>query len=682
MVDSKSSLRRMLRWLGMGLLVLILSGVIFLIFAPNGWWRNFVNTKGSAFLGRDFAIDGGINIDWDWTQPEITLKKVRIANLPEGKEPDMARIEELDFQIRIWRLLRGELNLPKLNITRPRIILEKFTPTKKNWDFPPFSEANLAKKAALPEERGDFPVIGRITIKQGSLIYRDKPRKLVTDLGINIAQGGSTLKNNLYSFSGKGTLQDHAFTIDIKGGPPEQLRDESKPYPLELTLVMGATRMKVDGTFTDPVKMTGVDAKLNMRGDNLADLFFLTKIPLPTTPPYQLSGKLKKIGEVWGFNDFKGKVGDSDMSGDLSYDVGKERGFVKAKLFSRLLDMKDLAGFIGATPERGTLSSEQKEQAAKNQQNPHLLPDVPIDLTRLRATDMDVIFKAIKVNAPGWPLNDLDFRVNLQKGILRLDPLNFGIANGDISGSLILNGQKKLPLVESDLILKQLSLKQFFTDPKFASLAAGHFGGRFKLKGNGLSLADVLASSDGHITLLMSGGSISLLIIEAAGIDLGQALPLLLGKDNSTGIRCAIGDFNVKNGLLNSDIFVFDTTDSNINGNAQINLKDETINARIEVNPKDFSILSAKTPILIEGRLKQPKIGLDTKSLATRVAAAGVLGAFLTPVAAIIPFIELGLGKDSDCRGLIEQARGYSEKTPGIDREGAKKRPHKRRRHR
>ncbi|MGD0959377.1 MAG: AsmA family protein, partial [Methylomonas sp.] len=142
------------------------------------------------------------------------------------------------------------------------------------------------------------------------------------------------------------------------------------------------------------------------------------------------------------------------------------------------------------------------------------------------------------------------------------------------------------------------------------------------------------------------------------------AIPLLLGKDKSTDIRCAVGDFKVENGLLNSDVFVLDTTDSNIAGKMRINLKDEALDAEVEAHPKDFSLLSARTPITVGGTLKNPSIGLDTKELALRGASAAVLGAFLSPLAAIIPFIELGLGKDSDCRELIQEARRYSEAKP------------------
>ena len=410
--------------------------------------------------------------------------------------------------------------------------------------------------------------------------------------------------------------------------------------------------------------MIGVNAQLDLRGDNLADLFYLTGIPLPPTPPYQLIGHLQKQNGIWGFHNFKGRVGDSDLSGELTYDISKQQGFVKADLVSQLLDMKDLAGFIGATPTEGTLSPAQKTQAEHIKTSPRLLPDVPINLTRLRAADMNVRLKANQIKATDLPINDLDIGFNLVNGVLKMNPFNFGIAYGTISGSLILDGHKDIPIIESDLQIKRLSFQQFFTKTQFESLSSGYFGGRLQLKGEGSSLADVLATSNGRIILMMSGGTISLLMIDAAGLNIGQAIPLLLGKDKTTDIRCAIGDFKVENGLLNSDVFVLDTTDSNIAGKMQINLNNEAMDATLEAHPKDFGFLSAHTPITVGGTLKKPSIGLDINQLALRSASAVALGVFLSPVAAIIPFIELGLGKDSDCDELIQHARRYSEAKP------------------
>ncbi|MGZ8192135.1 MAG: AsmA family protein, partial [Methylobacter sp.] len=173
--------RVVLRWIGIILLALFLAGFAVIFFMPSDWLRNMVNTTGSALLGREFAIGGDINIDWDWTTPQVSIHKVRIANLPESKNPNMVAIDEIDFQIKIWKLLKAELNLPKINFTKPKIILEEFSPTEKNWDFPTGDKS--------PDDRSDFPVIGLLTVNEGKLTYRNHPKKLAVTLDIDTAKG-------------------------------------------------------------------------------------------------------------------------------------------------------------------------------------------------------------------------------------------------------------------------------------------------------------------------------------------------------------------------------------------------------------------------------------------------------------------------------------------------------------
>jgi uncharacterized protein involved in outer membrane biogenesis len=185
--------------------------------------------------------------------------------------------------------------------------------------------------------------------------------------------------------------------------------------------------------------------------------------------------------------------------------------------------------------------------------------------------------------------------------------------------------------------MEQLSLKPFFTDTRFASFSTGRFGGKVKLQGHGKSLATVLGDSDGRVTFIMSGGTVSKLIIDAAGLDFGRATPELLGGDKSTKLRCAIGDFGLKDGQLGSDVFVIDTEASNIDGKTSISLKNETINASIEAHPKHTS-LTARTPITISGPFRHPSVGLDPTEITERGVAAAALSIF-TPLASIIPFI-------------------------------------------
>lgn len=641
------------------LLILIIGGVVY--FVTGDRLKSMANTRGSAMTGRDFSIDGDVDIRWNWRTPRIIVNDIRLANSPESKDPDMVKIGQIDATLEIWNILRGRLVLPELNLTDATIILEKTDEDTKNWDLPAFSEGGQVADAALPDSRRNFPVIGRLVVKDGVVIYRDVEKDLDVELGVNIAHGEGGEDGGSLSLRGDGSLQKQKFELRADGGPIDFLRDSHKPYPLDLFLKMGPTEIVFQGTMTDPVQLAGIDATLKVKGNNMADLFYLTGIPLAPTPPYSLEGHLAKDEKIWSYKEFQGRVGDSDLSGDMVYDVSGERGVMTAELVSKLLDMDDLSGFIGAAPaikQGETAAPEQMQLAQEQAASPRLLPDMKINLDRLRAIDMQVKLVATRIDAPGWPISDMNVTLGLEDGVLRLDPLKFGVSDGSIDGILQLDGRQKTPDVEADLALRRLSLKRFFEGTSFESMSDGRFGGRINLKGQGKSLAEVLAVSDGRISVTMSGGQISLTLIEAAGIDIAELAPLLFGSDQTTRIRCAVGDFKVNDGILTSDIFVFDTTDSNLQGDAVIDLREETINAIIHTSPKDQSILALKTPVTVSGKLKSPSIGLEPLELGARGVGAAVLGA-LFPPAAIIPFIELGLGEDSDCRELIAIARQH-----------------------
>ena len=231
------------RWLGITLLILFLVGFAVIVFIPNTWLRELADNKGSVLLGCELAIDGDINIVWDWTTPKVTLHQLRIANLSESKDKNMLVIDTLTFEIKIWKLFLAELNLPSLSLIKPKIILEKFTETKNNWDFPLISKAHITGEAVLPNDRNSFPIIGSLSITEGQLTYRDRPKQLATQLTIVSAKGGEGHENALYSVIGQGTLQNKPFSIQAKGGSLSMLRNNSLPYPLTLNVNMGSTHV-------------------------------------------------------------------------------------------------------------------------------------------------------------------------------------------------------------------------------------------------------------------------------------------------------------------------------------------------------------------------------------------------------------------------------------------------------
>lgn len=650
---------KLLAALGIFIGVLLLALILIIIFSEP-LVRSLTESQGSKRLGRELVIAGDLDIDWHFTHTDVHVEKLRLANAPGYPDENMASIETLDFSFKPLKLLIGKLEFGDILLVKPRLILEKKSLDDNNWQFPALSTANATQEAVEPDSRHDFPLIGMLELREGQVIYRDHTKGLSLDLALETVVGeggesdnGKTERN--FTITGTGSIQDEAFELEASGESLETLRDSTRDYPLTLRITMGDTEVSVDGKFRDPIKLTGVDASLNISGNNMANLFYLTAIPLPPTPPYSLAGQLTKKDGIWGYEKFNGKVGGSDLSGDLTYDTRGERGFLKASLTSSLLDSQDLGGFIGLPPSGEEASPEQQQAAAEKEASPNLIPDVPLSVERLRGTDLDVTLHAARIEAPNLPFKGMDVRFDLQDGLLKLDPLEVVLADGTIDGVIEVDAQQDVPPMKLDLNLRNLSLTQFFAGTRFANTTEGVFGGQITLAGQGASLADVLADSNGELAIVMADGKISLLLMEASDLDIGQALPLFLGEDKSTRIRCGLADFTMEEGLLTSEVVVLDTEDSLLVGNMTIDMEDEVINAKLDAKPKDNSLLALRVPVVVSGRLKEPEVGLDAERTLSRGAAAVALGTLLSPFAAILPFIESGDAENTNCRDLLNR---------------------------
>jgi hypothetical protein len=67
-------------------------------------------------------------------------------------------------------------------------------------------------------------------------------------------------------------------------------------------------------------------------------------------------------------------------------------------------------------------------------------------------------------------------------------------------------------------------------------------------------------------------------------------------------------------------------------------------------------VFSVQTPVTLQGPLRDPNVGIEAKGLAARGLAAVALGAVLTPIGAMLAFVDPGLAEDSDCAARLRQA--------------------------
>jgi uncharacterized protein involved in outer membrane biogenesis len=382
---------------------------------------------------------------------------------------------------------------------------------------------------------------------------------------------------------------------------------------------------------------------------------------LPDSPPYKLSGRLVHQGNDWVFDPFQGKVGDSDLAGSLTYAKGGQRPFLKANLKSKLLDFDDLGPLVGAPPKTGageTAAPEQRAQSARREAGKRLLPEEKFGVESWQRMDADVTLAADKVQRPKQlPIDKLQTHLVLRDSVLRLQPLNFGMAGGRVTSDVVLDARKQP--VQGTMKVDVQGLK---LGPLFPTLGAsmrdalGTLYGRADLKGQGTSVAQLLGTSDGKANFAVDGGRIGALLVELIGLDIAESVMLLGRKHEQVELRCAVSGFEVKDGVARADSFVVDTSDTLIKVEGAVSLADETLDLETKPYPKDMSPLALRTPLVMTGPMRDPKVRPKVGRLAARVAAGAALSAIAPPLGALA-LIETGPGKDANCGELLAEAK-------------------------
>ena len=629
----------------------ILIAVAILVFLPfvlvaaaimvleSAWAEGWVERRASAALGREVEIDD-VDIRLGWP-PSVNLARLRIGNPPWAKTPNLIEAEGLHANVEVAPLLRKKFVIPYLAARKASAGLE-INGERATWRF-----------GGPEDDRGESPiVVSRVQLEEGAIVFRDANEK--TELDITVK--GSLGPEGELKLAARGRFRDE----EASGTATVPSLEPSPQVPIELVVAATIGRTKIAAKGNVASSLDSLQLDLQLAGQSLQDLRKVFRANLPDTPPYRIAGNLRHTGNEWHFNAFTGKVGDSDVRGDVIYRTGGKRRFFQADIKSKLLDLDDLGPIIGAPPKTGpgeTAAPEQKQKAAALAARERILPDASFDPALWSEMDADVKLEAQRVLRPKQlPVDALSTHLVLQDSVLRLQPLRFGVAGGRITTTISIDGRNQPARGEMQMDVQGLQLARLFPEVEGMKRSLGTLYGRGKLVGRGQAVSSLLGSSNGELTFAVDGGRVSLLLVELLGLDLAEAVSLLGTRNRQVVLRCAVADLVVKDGMATPEGFIIDTTDTVVMVTGPIDLKREQIDLVFRPEPKDPSIFALRSPIHLKGPFKDPDVRPEAGPIAARVAGAVLLAA-INPVLALLPFIETGPGKDSDCAKSLADVR-------------------------
>lgn len=626
----------------------ILAAAIFLLLFDWNWLRGPIGRWASTNYGREIALQGDLDVNlFSWT-PSVIVNDLKVGGPDWAREADTANVDRIEARFRLRRLFAGQIEMPLLAITRPNVVLISTEDGRQSWELQP-DKPDTGEGMKLP-------LINQLIIQDGRISLDARERDITLEAAISAREAASAADGaSGFTLTGEGSVNGSPLTLKIEGGAFVNIR-RNRPYHFKATLAGARSRLVANGAITRPFDLGQFTSSLSLQGQDLNDLYLLTGVTLPNTPPYRLSGALTRNDAVWTFNDFNGRVGATDLSGDMTVDAG-ERLRVEADLSSRLLDIDDLMAILGAdtrTDDAGVNTTV----VASGSGPVMLLPDGTLQVDRLRTMDGTLTYRAAGVKANDLHIRRVNLGAVLEGGILDLDPVSFDFNRGELNGTARINAAREIPYSAIDFRLAGYPLESIVPARGGVAPITGRALGRARLEGAGTSIHRFAAGSKGSISLVVPQGEMRAAFAELLGVNASAGLLKLLSGDRSrSSIRCGVADFDVTNGIARARTFVVDTDVVLAQGSGTINLGTETLDLKIDGESKKPRLLRLWTPIRVRGHLSAPGVSVETGQLVAQAGLTGLLAAVLAPAAALFAFVDPGLAEDANCGALIASAR-------------------------
>lgn len=573
------------------------------------------------------------------------------GDAPARDASTMASIAHASASLRLWPLLWRQLQVDTLVLDEPDIVFARYKDGKVNWQF------ERREPSAKPWQ---FDV-GELRIRQGWLGYLDGTIDLAVRARLASIDNAPADSPYGLGFALTGRYGKANVTGEGRGGPALSLREQEVNYPLQFSARAGSVAATAEGILANPIKLSGMDFDVTLKAASMADLYPLTGLVLPNTPAFEtrghLTGSLEPEKAVWKYEDFRGKVGRSDLQGSLTYTSAKPRARLEGNMRSEQLRLADLVPVLG--------TSEAKAERAKATGG-KILPDETFDIGRWNAMDLDIKFDGKHiVSSDKLPIDALSTHAVLKNGVLRLDPLRFDVAKGKFNTVVVLDSNKKPLAGEIRGTVAGLKLSELFPKVELMEKSLGQMDGALALSAQGNSVAKLLGTSTGEFKLYVRNGTLSAQLLDLAALNVGSVVVAkLFGDDKEVQLQCAVADFAVNKGVAYARVAKLATPEANVEATGTIDLGQELFDLNIKPESLKWKFFSLRTPLYVRGPFSQPKVGPQVGPLALRAGAA-VAAIAIAPVAlALLPITVPAAEDDANCSALMAQGRAAVQAGP------------------
>jgi uncharacterized protein involved in outer membrane biogenesis len=625
--------------------------------------------------GRELTLGGDIRLKISLT-PALAVENVSFQNAPWGSRPEMAKIKRFEVQVALVPLIFGNINLKRLILVEPDILIETDKSGKSNLEFETQKKAVSEKPKEETAQKKEMKLptlfVNEFLISKGQMTYRDGRSGKTMVVALDSLTANASGLESPVKLRMKAAYNGEPVEAEGTIGPLAALTGGARPWPLNMTAKAFGATVTLDGTIKDVLAQRGIDLAFVIKGNDLVTLEKAFGKSAPLKGPFDMSGRLSDPApKTYRISDLKAALGDSDLAGTAEIQMAGQRPALTAALTSKKLDIRSMLPETGGSGPAKSGGKPASESSKTMPQRDKVFPDEPLPLDALGLVNADVKIQSGQVLLPKIALNNLSLTMNLKDGTLLVKPFKALVAGGTLDAQVDLQGQGKVAVLGAAMKIGQLDLGLMLKEVKGIESMEGRLDADINIKGRGSSVAGLMGSLDGKSVIVVGKGKIDSKYIDLLGGGISSQLPKLLGLSQGsqyTAVNCLVSGFNMKDGRADTTALVLDTDQMSVIGDGEINLKNETLNLALNPSPKGgigtgstgkvtASLGEIAKAFKLSGTLAHPSLGIDTTQTAVTLGKMVGGAALLGPIGLAAPLVSGGQTNQDLCSTALEAAR-------------------------
>ncbi len=415
-------------------------------------------------------------------------------------------------------------------------------------------------------------------------------------------------------------------TLSVQGAQGTAKRDS-----LDLSLSGGLAALPA---------LKDINFEVKASGKELAEIGPLVGTKLPDLGPFDMRGKLAGSARALTFSNFSAVIDKSDFKGQ-----GKVEFHQKPKIAMRLE-----SSVVDFTPLMLYLENDKKPlPTAANEGKRRLFPDTPLRFDNLQKVNADIVLSAENIHAKDARFHFGHLSVKIEDHDFNIDKFEAKYKETKISGNLhIKNGTP--PVISTAVMVQDFDLGGLLKETGVSDQVRANIDIAAHLNSEGDSIRNLMAHLDGSIGAVMGEGYLTK-YLDMLSVNLTEKVMSFWGEQNreqAEQIKCAVVQFDIKDGVATSEAFVFDSQILILTGEGETNLGTEQVDFLLVPQPKKPGILQLPVKLKVDGTIMEPKVKADKLIVLKKgAAAAGALA--VGPLGLLAPFADTGAHKAHPC---------------------------------